>query len=88
MRRIPWRSRPLRGESGLTLIEMLVSLSILAVVFSGFAAVLVGAIRGVVVTEHETRATAIATEAVEQLQASDWDSAALYEDEVADTDPR
>ena len=88
MRRIPWRSRPLRGESGLTLIEMLVSLSILAVVFSGFAAVLVGGIRGVVVTEHETRATAIATEAVEQLQASDWDSAALYEDEVAVADSR
>ena len=89
LRRLPVSrqiSRFRRDERGVTLVELLVSLVVLGIILAGLASTVLASLRAAVNSEHEARATAFASQAVEELQAVDWDSAALYEDEIAGAD--
>ncbi|MFT5222347.1 MAG: type II secretory pathway pseudopilin PulG [Glaciecola sp.] len=79
--------RGLRGrlgdQRGSSLIELLVSFSILAVALTAFAGLLVTALRTTNRNELDVNATAVGQQFTEELQAVNWDNAALYEDEIA-----
>ncbi|HWH32255.1 MAG TPA: hypothetical protein VNU01_06245, partial [Egibacteraceae bacterium] len=51
---------------------------VIAVVFSGLAQLLVSSFRSVAVSEERLRATQIASEAIEELQALEWDRIGFY----------
>ncbi|MFT5223877.1 MAG: Tfp pilus assembly protein PilV [Glaciecola sp.] len=84
------RERLVRGlrvrsgdQSGISLIELLVSFSILAVALTAFAGLLVTALRTTNRNELDLNATAVGQQFTEELQAVAWDNAALYDNEIA-----
>jgi type II secretory pathway pseudopilin PulG len=67
----------------MTLAEVLIAIFIVGVVLSAFAATIMTSLRAINVSEREVRATALAQEAIEELQSVAWESAGLYTNEVA-----
>ncbi len=86
----PWaaKSRQLRDEEdGISLIEMMVSLLLIAVALSAFASVLITSLRTTSRNEEQVNATALAQQVIEELQATDWESAGHYEDDLTSGSP-
>jgi type II secretory pathway pseudopilin PulG len=77
------RRTAIASEEGYSLAEMMVAIMVLGFVLSGLASVLITSISATVMNERETRATAYAQQAIEQLQSVDWDFAGLYTDDIA-----
>lgn len=80
-------SRRLATDEGLTLVEMLVAILIVGVILAALAATLVGSLRQNVRSERQVVAAALHTEANERLQASQWQNAVIYRNEVAALTP-
>lgn len=72
----------LHQEDGLTLVELMVSIVILAIVFGGFAAALINMARISMQNERRVQETALSQSLHEELQSIPWDMAALYENEL------
>ena len=69
---IPQRSRP--GESGFTLIEVLIALVILTVGMAGMIPVMVQTVRGNTVGRDRTSSATWAQDKLEELRRADWDT--------------
>jgi type II secretory pathway pseudopilin PulG len=78
--------RRVRDEDGITLVELMAAILVLGIILSAFASVLLTSIRAVAKNEREVRASSIAQQVVEELQAREWDNAALYPGEIAGDD--
>ena len=73
-----------RGEQGITLVEMLVSIVILGILFSAVAAALINFSTASLNNERRVQATGFMSSVHERLQTIPWDYAVLYEDELND----
>jgi prepilin-type N-terminal cleavage/methylation domain-containing protein len=71
-------------QHGLTLIEMMVALAVLAIILSAAAGSLINFGRSSVNSERRVQATSLANELHERLQAKPWDDAVVYEGDVLD----
>jgi type IV pilus assembly protein PilV len=69
--------RPRNGESGFTLMEILVTLTILAVGVLALAQLLPAGSRSLNRSRNTTTATQVAAQKIEDLKAADWFSASL-----------
>ena len=67
------------ADEGLTLIEMLVAFFIVAIVLTALTSTLMASLRSIVSSESRLRATQLANEVLEELQAWDWDDLENYE---------
>ncbi|MGI8876779.1 MAG: type IV pilus modification PilV family protein [Egibacteraceae bacterium] len=74
--------RRLAAEEGMTLVELMVAMLILAVVFAGMAQTIITSLSALHAAELRTRATALGKEVVEELHGLAWEKTALYTDEV------
>ncbi len=70
------------GETGLSLVELIVSMALLAIMLTAAASSLIAMVRTTVVNEHRVQATAFLNQVQEELQAAPWAQATLYEDEI------
>lgn len=75
-------STSVRGEHGITLVELLVSIVILGILFSAVAAALINFSTVTLNNERRVQATGFMSSAHERLQTIAWELAVLYEDEV------
>jgi type II secretory pathway pseudopilin PulG len=66
----------------MTMVEVMVALLVLGIVLSGFATVILSSMRAIVKNEREVRATSLAQQAIEELQAIEWHATGIYEDEA------
>ena len=73
-----------RGEQGITLVEMLVSIVILGILFSAVAAALINFSTASLNNERRVQATGFMSGAHEQLQTISWGLTAIYRDELED----
>lgn len=73
------------NEDGLTLVEMLVALMVVAFAMMAMASVAITSLHAIQGSERTTRATAVGNEVLERLIAIDYDLVGLYEDEVSGT---
>ena len=71
-----------RGEDGLTLVELVVAMFILAIMLSGLASFLMTSARASFDNERRAQATGVVNQIHETLQASPWPDAVLYEEEL------
>lgn len=62
----------LDDDGGMSLVEVLVALLVLAVVLTGLAATLIGGLRSLAENEARTVANALANDTLEELHARDW----------------
>lgn len=69
-------------QSGLTLVEMLVSLLILGLVLSALAGSIVASLRAISDNERTAAGATLHTEVIEQLQSLEWSDAVLYQAEL------
>ncbi|MFT5563431.1 MAG: type II secretory pathway pseudopilin PulG [Myxococcota bacterium] len=70
------------GEAGVSLIELLVSMTILMIILTALAGTLVVTLSSVNLTEEELAATQLANELAEGIQSGSFDVVALYVDEM------
>jgi prepilin-type N-terminal cleavage/methylation domain-containing protein len=73
------RDRLHREESGLTLIELMVSMVLLSIILAAVASSLITFSRTTVDNERRVQATALMNQLHEQLQSIPWFDAAIYE---------
>ncbi len=78
------RANGRRGDEGFTLLEMMVSVFVLAVILAAAASGLITFSRTAVDNEHRVLATALNNRLHEELQATPWIDAATYELELED----
>ena len=71
------------GQSGFTLIEVLIAISILTVGLLGVASMQVSAIRGNYFSDNTTTALCLAEDKMEDLMGRDFDDAALVDTTAA-----
>lgn len=64
--------RPVADESGFTIIELLVALTVLSIGIVGTASVFLSSLRVTAVAENRTRAVSIASREVEGMRAADY----------------
>ena len=77
------RSRErLRGDCGLTLIELLMAVLILGVLLSSLAAVLITSVRAAAASEQRVLATAAQSQVQEGFQSVPWELTGIYQDEL------
>lgn len=74
--------RRLAADDGLTLVEMLVSLGILAVALSALASTMMSSLIAVRRDESRARATHLATQVLEDLRAMEWDELGVFADDA------
>lgn len=71
-RRLRQRQRGIeRGDGGFTLIELSVAMFVMLIVMAALTTVFVGTLRSVVLSKQRQTATALATEAMEQMRSID-----------------
>jgi prepilin-type N-terminal cleavage/methylation domain-containing protein len=75
------------SDDGMTLIEVMVAMLVLGIVLSGLATVMMSSMRAIVKNEREVRATSLAQQAIEELQAIEWFATGLYEGEATVAGP-
>jgi prepilin-type N-terminal cleavage/methylation domain-containing protein len=73
----------LGDDAGLTLIEMMVSMFLLAIILAAAAGSLISFSRASADNERRVQATAMTTRLHEELQSRPWVDAVLFEDELA-----
>jgi prepilin-type N-terminal cleavage/methylation domain-containing protein len=71
------RRRMLADDDGFTLIEMVIAISLAAVVFMALAFAMAGGLRATAVAKNRTRGDEVATAAIEDLQRFDYDHLGL-----------
>lgn len=79
------RSGRFDDEAGVTLVELLVSMAILAIVLSAFAGSMIVSMRAITTTEQEVVATQFVAEVSESIQHGDFEFVGLYADEIDPT---
>lgn len=79
--------RRLAGEDGISLVEMLVALVMLAVVLSASAGFFTTTLVSLQGAELRTMATALANEELENLRVLGWDDLGFYADDFTVADP-
>ena len=72
------------GESGMTLVELLVAIIIIGIVFAGVGTFLINSARAALTNERRVQSTALLNQINEELQAMPWDRAGLYASEMQD----
>ncbi|MDP9406285.1 MAG: type II secretion system GspH family protein [Actinomycetota bacterium] len=75
--------RRLAGDDGISLVEMIVAIGLVAVVLLALMSSTITALAAIRGNERQVRATALVNEILENLQALDFERAGLYDAEVA-----
>lgn len=75
---MPARLRLLRDDDGISLVEILVGLTILAVVLSALASGIITSLTTIQKDERRVRATQLANATLEDLRGSDWADLGFY----------
>jgi prepilin-type N-terminal cleavage/methylation domain-containing protein len=82
----------LSADEGLTLVEMLVAMVVLAITLLALSSTLITSLRAMMSSETRVRANALANETLENLQVRDWGDTAPgwddIEDDYPDCDPQ
>src|SRR5687768_65177 len=78
-----WFRQRLRAEEGISLIEMLVSILLMGLVLAALGSTLFATMAAARQNEGTTKATALATQSLENLQALPWDSVGFYSNDGA-----
>ena len=76
------RRRRLAGEAGISLIEILVAILVLGVILTGLATTLITSLVSLHGDELRVRASQLANQVIEDLQASPWDETGFFEDDA------
>lgn len=74
--------RSLRGEAGLTLVEMMVSILLMAIIFSAVAASIITFTRSAATSEHQVESTALLNRLHEEFSVIPWGLAGNLEAEL------
>ncbi|MGI8575654.1 MAG: type IV pilus modification PilV family protein [Egibacteraceae bacterium] len=82
-----WLRLRLEREDGISLVEMLVAMFILAISLSAMASTLIASLASIHKSELETRATALGTELIEHLQGTRWADVGFYAGDFSSTPP-
>jgi prepilin-type N-terminal cleavage/methylation domain-containing protein len=69
--------RPARAEDGFTLVELIVAISLTAVVFTFLAMTMTASMRSLMIQKARTQGNEVATQAIEDLQRLDYDKLAV-----------
>lgn len=72
---------PLAGDSGMSLVEVMVSVVILGVALTAFAATVVQSLQTITGDEQHVRATQLASEQLELLRGTQWAALGFYADD-------
>ncbi|MDP8977118.1 MAG: hypothetical protein M3N17_00765, partial [Actinomycetota bacterium] len=77
----------LREEGGISLVEALVAIVIVAIVLTALANTTITSLVAMNENEQRTRANALANEVIEHLQGIAWDDVGFYDDDYTGTPP-
>jgi prepilin-type N-terminal cleavage/methylation domain-containing protein len=77
--------RRLQGDEGMSLIEVLVGMFVVAIVLSASAATTITALAAISSDEYQTRASALGNEIIEDLRALPWELVGFYDSDPAAT---
>jgi Tfp pilus assembly protein PilV len=82
---VPRMRQRLHGEDGISLVEVLVTVVLLAVVLAATLSTIVASLRSITENEAHVRATALSNELLERMAAAPWNRLGLYVTEVPAT---
>jgi len=84
---LSWLRRRLAHEDGISLVEMMIAMLIIAVAFAAMASATITSLTAINSDEQLVRATALANEMTEHLHGSEWEETGFYAADFAPASP-